>query len=144
MLPSLPLGRDSPLAAMGIFGSHAVALNLLPGGRSSPLRFEGESITWALQPSGVHLLQMYRRAASARCSSLGPVVAPVLWETCSWCPQVTLDFWLSEQTAAGQQGVKLSAHLLIRLEGSYSAHPHTGLCHVLSISSFLPLILSEC
>lgn len=103
-----------------------------------------ESITWALQPSRVHLLQMYRRAVSDIPPSLRPVVAPVLWEPCSWCPQVTLDFWLSEQTAAGQQGVKSSAHLLIRLEESLGAHQHTGLCHVLSVSSFLSLILSEC
>lgn len=44
----------------------------------------------------------------------GPVVAPVFGELCSWCPQAPLDFWLSEQTAAGKQGVKLSAHYLKR------------------------------
>lgn len=120
---------------MGISGSHAATLNVLLGGRSSQRRFEG-----------LHHLAALVECTCCRCtgeqagdipSSLCPVVAPVLREACIWCPQVTLDFWLSEQTAAGQQGVKLSAHLLIRLEESCGADQHTGLGYVLLISSFL-------
>lgn len=137
MLPSLPLGCDSPQAVMGI------ALNLLLCGRSSLRCFVG------IHHSGVTGLE---ECTCCRCTGEQWVISPLRWgqlwhqssgEPCSLCPQVTLDFWLSEQTAAGQQGVKLSAHLLIRPEESYSAHQHTGLCHVLSFS-FLSLTLSKC
>lgn len=37
----------------------------------------------------------------------------VFGEPCSWCPRAPLDFWLSEQTAAGERGVKMSERFLI-------------------------------
>lgn len=143
MLPSLPLRCDSPQAVVGIAWSHAATLNLLLRGRSSVRRFV------AIHHLGVTGLE---ECTCCRCTGEQWVISPLcrgqLWhqpsgEPCSWCPQVTLDFWLSEQTAAGQQGVKLSAHLLIRPEESCGAHPHAGLGQVLSFS-FLSLILSKC
>lgn len=145
MLPSLPLGCDSPQAVMGIAWSHAATLNLLLCGRSSLRCFVG------IHHLGVTGLE---ECTCCRCTGGQWVISPLRWgqlwhqssgELCSWCPQVTLDFWLSEQTAAGQQGVKLSAHLLIRPEESYSAHQHTGLCHVLSFSflSFSQQVLTH-
>lgn len=93
-------------------------------------------------PRRVHLLQMYSWAVSDLPSAPRTVVAPVLWESCSWCPQVTLDFWLSEQTAAGQRGVKLSAHLLIRPEEAAAAHQRARQSLALSFSFSFLLFLS--
>lgn len=71
----------------------------------------------------------YCKCADELCESYpllsGPVVAPVIGELCSWCPRAPLDFWLSEQTAAGKQGVKLSAHFLIGPKEIRGGHINT-------------------
>lgn len=45
--------------------------------------------------------------------SEGQLWLPVFGELCSWCPRAPLDFWPSEQTAAGERGVKMSVRFLI-------------------------------
>lgn len=48
----------------------------------------------------------------------GPVVAPVFGEPCSWCPWAPLDFWLSEQTAAGKKRRQVVCKILCEARGS--------------------------
>lgn len=48
----------------------------------------------------------------------GPVVAPVFGEPCSWCPCAPLDFWLSEQTAAGKRKRQVVCKILGEAQGN--------------------------
>lgn len=52
----------------------------------------------------------------------GPVVAPVFGEPCSWCPCAPLDFWLSEQTAAGKRKRQVVCKILGEAEGNWEVN----------------------
>lgn len=52
----------------------------------------------------------------------GPVVAPVFGEPCSWCPCAPLDFWLSEQTAAGKRKRQVVCKILGEAQGNWEVN----------------------
>lgn len=52
----------------------------------------------------------------------GPVVAPVFGEPCSWCPWAPLDFWLSEQTAAGKKRRQLVCKIPGEAQGDWEGN----------------------